>query len=173
MCSMPTRALRRPRRHSPPPTPPSPTPRSTYSWHWVVGGSHERTAPAMPPPENPRDARVVVPYLKAQRRQGPRRLPDLERRLLRRRVAVRATRPVSSRDPHARPQHRGPDSSEPYLRRLRGMMAIARNVAINGRASGSSWSLTGYSRARNGVTPSVLGDPVGGVFGLRDLDVLR
>src|SRR5262249_44868618 len=51
---------------------------------------------------------------------------------------------VSSRDPHARPQHRGPDSSEPYLRRLRGMMVIAGDVAINGRASGSSWSLRGY-----------------------------
>jgi hypothetical protein len=51
------------------------------------------------------------------------------------------TRPAVGHRPLS--PHR-PVSSEPYLRRLSGMMVISRDVAINGRASGSSWSLRAY-----------------------------
>jgi Glycosyltransferase family 28 C-terminal domain len=47
-------------------------------------------------------------------------------------------RRASSLSPHR------PVSSEPYLRRLSGMMVISGDVAINGRASGSSWSRRAY-----------------------------
>jgi tetratricopeptide (TPR) repeat protein len=65
---------------------------------------------------------------------------------------------LSRRQPSCLSPHR-PVSSEPYLRRLSGMMVIAGDVAINGRASGRSWSRRAYPRGRNGPMPSVRDSP--------------
>jgi hypothetical protein len=76
---------------------------------------------------------MVAPYLKA--------LPD--QALSYARAVPPSARSSSGRPdgmPHVHPRHRGPVSSEPYLRRLSGMMVISGDVAINGRASGRSWS---------------------------------
>jgi hypothetical protein len=48
------------------------------------------------------------------------------------------------------PRHRGPVSSEPYLRRLRGMMVILGDVAINFRAPGAHGLGALIPRRRNG-----------------------
>ena len=59
-------------------------------------------------------------------------------------TGVQDSLPVQARDPHRRHRHREPVSSGAISSPSRGMMVILGDVAINGRASGSSWSLRAY-----------------------------
>src|SRR5207249_3656534 len=53
------------------------------------------------------------------------------------------------------PAHHQPVSSEPYLRRRGGMMVVSGDVAISGRASGSSGATRAYPPWTKRPTPSV------------------
>jgi hypothetical protein len=101
---------------------------------------------------------MVAPYLKALRCQALScsAFPSHSSLMLTRRgshfVSGHGPPPGAADSPTASaPEHsqsspipHRPVSSEPYLRRLSGMMVVSGDVAINGRASGSSWSLRAY-----------------------------
>src|SRR2546426_5636044 len=57
--------------------------------------------------------------------------------------------------PRLPPAHHQPVSSEPYLRRRGGMMVVSGDVAISGRASGSSGATRAYPPWTKRPTPSV------------------
>jgi hypothetical protein len=93
---------------------------------------------------------VVAPYLKALRRSSVQLFAVYSS------VGARFSGRPDKRGPigpHVRPRHRGPVSSEPYLRRLRGMMVISGMSQSTVELLGAHGAAALIPRGRNGPTP--------------------